>query len=121
MEFSPSNRTIKMTERYAHLARGQSAGFMHLLSVEDDVLGWGPGLREIRWHDLRHSFASQLVSLGVALRRVQEWLGHSTTQMTMRILAPRSGSGANLIRALEDSSVVANTWQRPERGSETAV
>lgn len=42
------------------------------------------GLRELRWHDLRHSFASQLVTAGVSLKQVQEWLGHSTIMMTMR-------------------------------------
>jgi integrase len=76
------------------------------------------GLREIRWHDLRHSFASQLVSAGVPLRQVQDSLGRSTMQMTMRYSHLASGSGANLIRALEDPSAVANTWQRRERGSE---
>ena len=70
------------------------------------------GLREIRWHDLRHSFASQLVSAGVPLRQVQDWLGHSTITMTMRYshLAPEQG--AELIQALENPSAVANTWQR---------
>ena len=86
---------------------------------------WGAcrraGLREIRWHDLRHSFASQLVSAGVPLRQVQDWLGHSTMQMTMRYSHLAPGSGAGLIRALEDPSAVANTWQRRERGSETVV
>jgi hypothetical protein len=42
--------TTKMTERYAHLAPGQSAGFMHLLNVEDDVAAPGPrsGPRHLR-------------------------------------------------------------------------
>lgn len=53
------------------------------------------GLRRIKWHELRHSFASQLVSAGVPLKQVQEWLGHSTIHMTMRYahLAPTSGAG----------------------------
>jgi len=42
----------------------------------------GAGLQQIRFHDLRHSFASQLVMKGVPIRVVQELLGHSTIQMT---------------------------------------
>lgn len=48
------------------------------------------GLRSIRFHDLRHSFASQLISAGRSLKEVQELLGHSTLTMTLRYahLAP---------------------------------
>lgn len=51
------------------------------------------GLRRVRWHDLRHSFASQLVRLGVNLKQVQEWMGHSSIVTTMRYahLAPTEG------------------------------
>lgn len=76
---------------------------------------WGAcrraGLREIRWHDLRHSFASQLAMAGVPLRQVQEWLGHSTVTMTMRYAHLAPGGGASLIRALEPP-VVTTGWQR---------
>ena len=40
------------------------------------------GLREIRLHDLRHSFASQLLSLGESPVYVKEQLGHHSIQMT---------------------------------------
>lgn len=41
-------------------------------------------------HILRHTCASRLVQGGVDLRRVQEWMGHRSMQMTMRYahLAP---------------------------------
>jgi site-specific recombinase XerD len=59
---------------------------------------WGAcrraGLREVRWHDLRHTFASQLVTAGVPLRHVQGWLGHSTMMMTMRYSHLAPGNGA---------------------------
>jgi integrase len=41
-------------------------------------------LRLLRWHDLRHSFASNLTIGGTPMRQVQEWMGHATILMTMR-------------------------------------
>ena len=42
------------------------------------------GLREIGWHVLRHTFASHLVMRGAPVAAVQQLLGHSTIEMTMR-------------------------------------
>jgi len=40
---------------------------------------------EIRFHDLRHSHATQLLKAGVHPKIVNEWLGHSTVGITLDI------------------------------------
>ena len=42
-------------------------------------------LPRIRFHDLRHTCASMLLSEGYGLKDVQEWLGHSDIKMTANI------------------------------------
>jgi integrase len=63
------------------------------------------GLRRIRWHDCRHSFASQLVIAGTPLRQVQEWLGHSTILMTMRYSHLAPGGGREFLSALDGKNL----------------
>ena len=40
------------------------------------------GVRPVRLHDLRHTFGTQLVASGTALRPLQEWLGHADAKTT---------------------------------------
>jgi integrase len=43
------------------------------------------GLRSLRFHDLRHTFGTRMI-VRADLRRVQEWMGHSDIQTTMKYL-----------------------------------
>ena len=45
------------------------------------------GLRRIRFHDLRHTFASLLLYKGAPLKYISEQLGHSSIQITADIYA----------------------------------
>lgn len=55
------------------------------------------GLRDMRFHDCRHTFASQLLSNGQSPVYVKEQLGHSSIQVTVDIyghLIPNSNRDA---------------------------
>jgi len=53
-----------------------------------------------RFHDLRHSFGTQMAQVGTPLRTLQEWMGHRDLQTTQRYadFSP-SGRDAELIDA----------------------
>ena len=72
----------------------------HIISIKR---AWGTLLKaaqieNFRWHDMRHDFASRLVSQGTLLNDVRELLGHADIKMTLRYahLAPE-----NKLKAVE--------------------
>jgi integrase len=40
------------------------------------------GVRAIRFHDLRHTFGTQMAAAGAPLRAIQEWMGHGDYKTT---------------------------------------
>ena len=59
------------------------------------------GIKNLRFHDLRHTFATRLVLSGVDLATVSKLLGHSTIQMTMRYSHPTPEALKNAVSKLD--------------------
>ena len=62
---------------------------MNGLPVGDIKTGFNSALKraeivDFRFHDLRHTFGSQMVMQGVHIRTLQQLMGHKTIKMTMR-------------------------------------
>jgi integrase len=54
-------------------------------------------LRHVRWHDLRHTFASLLIAADVHPKRIQALMGHSTIRITLDVYG-------HLMRDLDDGA-----------------
>ena len=59
------------------------------------------GIKSLRFHDLRHTFATRLVLAGVDLATVSKLLGHSSIQMTMRYAHPTPEALKNAVSKLK--------------------
>ncbi len=59
----------------------------------------GAGVREITFHELRHTFGTQMAAAGAPLRAIQEWMGHADAKTTeiYRHYAPDPTNGADLV------------------------
>ncbi len=64
------------------------------------------GLRELRFHDLRHTFGSLAVDGGASIVQVKDWMGHSDIKTTMRYLHSKSRAAD---AALLDSAFTTGT------------
>ena len=68
----------------------------HYVTESFPKLPGAKGMRQIRYHDLRHSCASLLLANGVPMKQIQEWLGHSDFSTTANIYAHLDKSGKDI-------------------------
>ena len=56
-------------------------------------------VREITFHELRHTFGTQMAAAGARLRAIQEWIGHADAKTTeiYRHYAPDPSNGAAFV------------------------
>jgi hypothetical protein len=59
--------------------RDGSSG-LHTIAKSEAV--GAAGVRDVRFHDLRHTFGTRMAAVSVPPRTLQEWLGHRDAQTT---------------------------------------
>ncbi|MBA6130098.1 tyrosine-type recombinase/integrase, partial [Pseudomonas juntendi] len=74
----------------------QTGGVMDNVKKSWDGVLKEANISSFRWHDLRHTFASNLAMKGVPLNTIRDLLGHADLKMTLRYahLAPDSKAAA---------------------------
>jgi integrase len=106
----PSNR--KVGERFLDLKKG----FKKAVQLA--------GLPKIRFHDLRHTFATRLVQSGVDIITVQHLLGHAKISMTARYAHSPDSSRTAAVKRLDELFTSQPAPNRPRgfiEGREVAV
>jgi len=66
------------------------------------------GIFDFRFHDLRHTFASQMIMRGASLKDVQEILGHKTLTMTLRYAHLSQEHKKKAVNLLNDLTALQN-------------
>jgi integrase len=76
-------------------------------------------VREVKFHDLRHTFATRLAASGQPLRTIQEFLGHADSKTT-QIYAHYAPS-EHEVQIVNEAFTVSSESPRPELGPTSAT
>lgn len=76
-------QTTKLTKFVFHNANGNYIDPDNLIKRRFNPLLKKAGLKKVRFHDLRHTYASLLISKNLPIKYIQRQLGHSSIQVTL--------------------------------------
>ena len=79
----PTNLVFHNNGKPIHPYTMESVYFHPLIKKCNKVLDKENQIKKIRFHDLRHTYATYLLSKGIPVKYVQDQLGHSTAKMTL--------------------------------------
>jgi integrase len=82
------------------------------------------GIEAFRFHDLRHTFASQLVMRGASLKPVQKLLGHASMAMTMRyahLSQEHLKDSVNLLNDMPSGKQMVNNGPKSKKASNPEI
>lgn len=79
------------------------------------------GLEDVRFHDLRHTFATRLVQAGVDLYIVAKLLGHKDIRMTQRYAHHNTESLRHGVDILDRSGDILVTFREKQVAANTAT
>jgi integrase len=113
MTVATSDKGIRERSRGINPRGGTQIDPSNLRKLFDRLLA-DAGLRRVRFHDLRHSFASLLLQNGESLAYVKEQMGHSSINVTVDIyghLVP--GGNRQAVDKLDDGFVSKHVSTMP--------
>jgi integrase len=80
------------------------------------------GVREVRFHDLRHTFGTRMAAVGVPMRTLQAWMGHSdhATTLIYADYAPGAREAALVGRAFSENDALLMPREPADEADEGA-
>lgn len=114
---SPSVSKVRMNrDQFAKLTG-------HLVEIKK---GWYGALKEagisnLRFHDLRHTFASRLAAGGAHPVEIRELPGHRSSRMTDRYTRANDSRKQSAVESLADYQHTRHKWHQSATATETAA